>query len=123
MAQTWKSFCGCKFDVTDKPVVVGLCDKHTSYEEALAENQKQSEAIAQIEETLKLGLGDVQYVLVEKRIKEGVEEIISEKELVGYIPPEKFVEIFDKEDGTKGFDLIGFTEKEKQVLEKLKAKG
>lgn len=115
----WKSdICGCEFDVTGEPFVVNACDRHLSYVEALAENQAIASTIQVVEHELNKELGEAKYILVEKRIKDGKEEIISEKELYNYLPPEKIVEVIEV-DGKKQYEFSGYTEKELEILEKL----
>lgn len=120
MARTWKSECGCLFDITEEPSPISFCGRHSSYEDALAENNSNALFQSKISEELRKELGDVQYVLVEKRTKDGKEEIISKKEIHNYVPPEKSFEIVEKEDGSKQIEFVGYTEKEREILEKMK---
>lgn len=114
----WKSICGCLFDVTGEPFAINACDRHLSYAEAIAENQAAASTIQVVEHELNKELGEAKYILVEKRIKDGKEEIISEKELYNYLPPEKIVEVIEV-DGKKQYEFSGYTEKELEILEKL----
>lgn len=119
MGKTWESdICGCKFDVTGEPVAVQTCERHLSYVDALAENNSANSTAKAIEQELTKELGEAKFVLIEKRIKDGKEEVISEKEIYNYIPPEKVVEAIEI-DGKKQYEFFGYTEKELEILEKL----
>lgn len=95
------------------------CPYHNTPQEVIAEVREYSSIEAQQRQLMDAKFGKAQFKIVEYRVLNGVETVISERQLGEAFPSDKYIEPIRNEKGTLDYKLYNFTEAEVAELEKV----